>query len=167
MEEDEKEDHGYNNLVLCRDRPSIIWWLLQEAGSQERKSFFEVADRILEAHKHSVVKASVSQQVCNRNSRRSERRDRLVLDPQFLFCLMDGSPIHSCDPGPIAIMCAVLVCVLYPNVMWHLKLQLESGILSRRLSLLNLMRRIGGHSVAAETKKPHLEEEQAGPPSCK
>lgn len=63
MEEDETEDHGYNDLVLCRDRPSIIWWLLQEAGSQERRSFFEVADRILEARKHSVAKASVSHQV--------------------------------------------------------------------------------------------------------
>ena len=63
MEESEKKEHGYNDLVLERDRPSIIWWLLQEANKKERESFFKVADTILEARRHSVAKSSVSKQV--------------------------------------------------------------------------------------------------------
>lgn len=39
--------------------------------------------------------------------------------------------------------------------------------MSRLRSLLNLMCKNGGHQGAAETKKPNLEEEQAGDPSCK
>jgi len=47
MEEGDQQQKAYNNLVLVRDRSSVIYWLVQEATEIQRQEFFSVLDTIL------------------------------------------------------------------------------------------------------------------------
>ena len=50
MEEGQDRQEAYNELVLVRDRSSVIYWLLQEADDRQREKFFAVVDSILKAN---------------------------------------------------------------------------------------------------------------------
>lgn len=50
MEHGQDLKGDYNELVLVRDRSSVIYWLLQEADGRQRDKFFAVVDSILKAN---------------------------------------------------------------------------------------------------------------------